>query len=62
MISKSLNRRLEDLEARFPPPHEPLILQIVGVSPDGSKTDGPTFIVPLPAVPGSIWQRNGRWR
>jgi len=57
-----LVRRLEELEARIAPPREPLILQIVGVSPDGSKTDGPTFIVPLPATPDRDWQRRPRWR
>jgi hypothetical protein len=62
MISKSLTRRLEELEARFPPPREPLILQIVGVSPDGSKTDGPMFIVPLPATPARDGQPRPRWR
>jgi len=62
MISRNLTRRLEELEARQAPPGEPLILQIVGVSPNGSKTDGPTFIVPRPAVPDRDWQRRPRWR
>jgi len=62
MTSRNLTRRLEALEVRFPPPRQPLILQIVAVSPDGSREDGLTFVVPLPATPDRDWQRTPRWR
>jgi len=62
MTSRNLTRRLKALEARFPPPREPLILQIVAVDPDGSREDGPTFVVPRPALPDRDWQRRPHWR
>src|SRR5271157_1160034 len=37
------------------PPAEPLIAQIVYVSPDRSEEDGPWF--EMPAVPAPAWQR-----
>jgi hypothetical protein len=55
MISRKLTRRLEELEARLAPPAEPLIAQIVYVSPDGSEEDGPRY--ELSAVPAPAWQR-----
>ena len=55
MISGNLARRLEELEAHVAPPAEPLVAQIVYVSPDGSEEDGPRY--ELSAVPASAWQR-----
>jgi len=46
MIGRRLTRRLERLETRFVPAGEPLVIQIYSVSPDGSRTDGPRFIIP----------------
>jgi hypothetical protein len=46
MISRTLARRLEQLETRLKPGAEPVIIQFVWVSSDGSREDGPTFSVP----------------
>jgi len=56
MIARNLIRRLEELEARTAPAAEPLIIQIVYVSADGSEEDGPRIEVPVPAA-GRAWQR-----
>ena len=40
MIRRNLTRRLEKLEARTAPAVEPMIAQIVYVSPDGSRRGG----------------------
>ena len=55
MIRRNLTRRLEKLEARTAPAVEPMIAQIVYVSPDGSEEDGPRY--ELSAVPAPAWQR-----
>jgi hypothetical protein len=55
MIRRNLTRRLEELEARTARPAEPMIAQIVYVSPDGSEEDGPRY--ELSAVPAPAWQR-----
>jgi hypothetical protein len=64
VIRRNLTRRLEELEARIAPDTEPLMIQIVYVSPDGSEeNDGPPIEVPMPATRGrGGWQRPGRRR
>jgi hypothetical protein len=61
MISKSLSRRLEELESQLlpEPETEPIVIQIVYVSPDGSSEDGPTFTIqnPGPMGPGGKRRR-----
>jgi len=61
MISKSLTRRLKDLEARIAPAAEPLIIQITYVSPDGSEEDGPRIEVQRLASRDRAWQRKTLW-
>jgi hypothetical protein len=58
MTSRNLTRRLAELETRLAPPAEPLVAQIVYVSPDGSEEHGPRY--ELSAVPAPAWQRNRR--
>jgi hypothetical protein len=62
MISSKLLKRLEELEDRLAPAVETVTLQIIGVSPDGSKTEGPRFEVQMPAVNAPARQRKVRWR
>ena len=47
MISKTLARRLEELESQLlpEPENEPIIVQIVYVSPDGSSEDGERYTI-----------------
>ena len=56
---KTLARRLRRLEDQLRPGNapavEPMIAQIVYVSPDGSEEDGPRY--ELSAVPAPAWQR-----
>ena len=60
MISRSLNRRLKDLEFHFRPAAEPVIAQIIYVSPDGSEEDGPRFTIPSGGrQTGSAWLAGG---
>jgi hypothetical protein len=62
MISRSLNRRLRDLEFHFRPAAEPVIAQIIYVSPDGSEEDGPRFTIPNGGrQTGSTWLAGGGW-
>ena len=46
MIRRNLTRRLEELEARIALAAEPLIVQIIYFSPDGSEEDGERFTIP----------------
>ena len=63
MIRRNLTRRLGELEARTARPAEPMIAQIVYVSPDGSEEDGPRYELPMPAARYRPWPRGrGRWR
>ncbi len=56
MSCKTLFRRLDRLECdRTAPAVEPMIAQIVYVSPDGSEEDGPRY--ELSVVPAPAWQR-----
>ena len=54
-MTKSLARRLEELESQLRPEKDdgPLVVQIVYFSPDGSTEDGERFIIanPGPRVP-----------
>ncbi len=61
MIKRNLIRRLEELESRLGPPAEPLIVQVVYVSPDGSQEPhGPPIVIPMTADRYQPWQRNRR--
>ena len=63
MISRSLTRRLKDLEFHFRPAAEPVIAQIIYVSPDGSEEDGPRFIIPSGGrQTGRTWLAGGGCR
>ena len=57
MISKSLTRRLKELEARIGPP-EPTIIELAYVSPDGSQEVECRFEVPTSTDP--TWLRRLR--
>jgi hypothetical protein len=60
MISRSLTRRLKDLEFHFRPAAEPVIAQIIYVSSDGSEEDGPRFTIPSGGrQTGSTWLAGG---
>ena len=54
----NLLRRLEELEARTAPTGEPVIVDVMYVSPDGTGELG--FRAELPTSTGPAWQR--RWR
>lgn len=45
MSIRNLAQRLKRLEARLIPTGEPLVIQILWVSPDGSAVDGPRLTV-----------------
>jgi hypothetical protein len=60
MVSRKLSARLERLESRFIPAGEPIVLQVVYISPDGRAEDGPQLTVP--ATPnGRHWRDSWRW-
>jgi hypothetical protein len=60
MIRRNLTRRLEELEARIAPAAEPMIFQIIYVSPNGSEEDGPRFTIPSGGrQTGSTWLAGG---
>jgi hypothetical protein len=46
MMSKTVARRLERLEEETLPVGEPKVIQVVFVSPDGTRKDGPRFEIP----------------
>jgi hypothetical protein len=62
MIGRKLSARLERLESRFLPSGEPIVLQVVFISPDGRAEDGPRYTVPGSPRPTSRnpwrWKRN----
>ena len=62
MISSKLTRRLQELEAQLLPAGPPHVIQLVWVSSDGTKEDGPRIVLPQPAGRDCAWQRKGRWR
>jgi hypothetical protein len=58
MTRINLLKRLEELECRILPEDEPVVIQIVFVSSDGTKEDGPRFGVQ--GAGGSHLRRRGR--
>ena len=52
MICRNLTRRLEALETRIAPANEPLIVQLMYVTPDGSEEDADRFELPMPLALG----------
>jgi hypothetical protein len=52
--------RLERLESRFIPAGEPIVLQVVYISPDGSSREGPRIEVPA-GPKGRHWRDSWRW-
>ena len=63
MIKRALSRRLERLETRALPVGEPLVIQVVFVSPGGTRQDGPVIKVPAPPreiAAGTDVHRRGR--
>jgi hypothetical protein len=48
MINRSLSKRVQKLEARLIPTDEPMVIQIVYVSPNGSVRDGPRYVIRSP--------------
>jgi hypothetical protein len=51
----SLRRRIEELEARTAPTAEPVIVEVMYVSPDGTEELG--FRAELPTSTGPSWLR-----
>jgi hypothetical protein len=52
VTSRNIIRRLERLEEETVPVGEPMVTQIIFVSGDGTRTDGPKFEIPAyPASP-----------
>ena len=58
MIRRNLTRRLEELEARLAPAAEPVIVEIMYVSPDG--TEEVECRVEMPTSTGAAWLRRLR--
>ena len=58
MISRKLTRRLEELEARIAPPGEPVIVEVMYVSPDG--TEELEYRVEMPTSTDPAWLRRIR--
>jgi hypothetical protein len=58
MISRNLTRRLEELEARIAPAAEPVIVEVMYVSPDG--TGELEYRVEMPASTDPAWLRRIR--
>jgi hypothetical protein len=63
VINRKLTRRLEDLEARIAPPTaEPVIVDLMYVSPDGTSELAERFVISMPAESDRPWQRDSRGR
>jgi hypothetical protein len=58
MISRNLTRRLKKLEGRNAPAAEPVIVEVMFVSPDG--TEEMAFTVELPTSAEPAWLRRIR--
>ena len=56
----NLLRRLEELEARTAPTGEPMVVEVMHVSPDGTEELG--FRAELPPTGRRPWQRKWPWR
>ena len=41
MISRNLSKRVQKLETRLAPTDEPIVIQMIYVSPDGTRRAGP---------------------
>ena len=54
----NLLRRLEELEARTAPTGEPMMVEVMYASPDGTKELG--FRAEMPASNGPSWLRRSR--
>jgi len=61
MISSKLSARLERLESRFLPDGEPIVLQVMYISPDGSSREGPRIEVPA-SPKDRRWRDSWRWK
>lgn len=59
MIKRNLVRRLEELEEGTAVCGKQINLQIVMVSPDGTRENGPLYVVRIPPVAP---RRRTRWR
>jgi hypothetical protein len=57
---RNLTRRLEELETRIAPAAEPVIVEVMYVSPDG--TEELEHRAELPTSPGPAWLRRMRER
>ena len=60
MISRRLAARLEQLESRFLPAGEPIVIQVIYFSPDGRPKEGPRYT--LPGNPKPPWRDSWRWK
>jgi hypothetical protein len=62
MTRRNLTRRLDELEARIAPANaEPMIVNLMYVSPDGTSELAEQFVIPMtPADPLRPWLRNQR--
>jgi hypothetical protein len=60
MISRRLAARLERLEYHSLPAEEPIVIQVVYISPDGRSTDGPRYTLPGSQKPP--WRDAWRWK
>ncbi len=58
MINRNLTRRLEELEARTAPAAEPVIVEVMYASPDGTEELG--YRVEIPTSTGPAWLRRLR--
>jgi hypothetical protein len=59
VTQRNLTRRLEELEKRVRPvtEEEPLIVNLMYVSPDGTSELAEQFIIPMPLDPVHPWER-----
>jgi hypothetical protein len=47
VTTRNITRRLERLEEETKPVGEPMIIQVVYVSTDGTRKDGPQYEIPV---------------
>jgi len=55
MISRNLTRRLKEREGRTAPAAEPVIVEVMFVSPDGTEEMGFTVELPTRRAAGPTW-------
>lgn len=53
MITGNLTRRLERLEEETKPVGEPMVIQIIYMSTDGTQENGPRYEIPASPAGGS---------